>query len=835
MSRWDGLRPVAKERSSNETQPGRFRSTRRRPRIINSNNNQINNNQDNNRWERNGTDGPQRHYRTQRTSRWIHLRDQLRTNDQEDCPAVEWYASVLEQTSSMICSKVPIRRDDPVGEILLWLLDNTHNTRTVTGVSATQQTEILALLSKICRDDNDLVLKNNELGRLVDMLTVQQQYGDKNTGSDNNSTTSTTTTTTTTAMHARISSLCSVVYRFCETLPAEQTAAKVLDGTFIPFLLSAPLVDSNRDDNASAQHRVLEATEKLLRQTHHTSAVLSPLTLEVTSDGTEQTEENPIGRRLVEALEQNLPLSCRCFTSLFETYRKLGGNIRTGIPIRLDRIEAFFFRRYNQEQSSRTAADIEAPLEMLAALLRTNPDAVVPLRSIFLGTSVPTVASDKRSTSRGHGNYPSGESVLLDRFYYSEQRCQPTEDCIVLFLQHLPIRQWMAASVARGAMHILRTRLLSTFKNLLTILGCSPSSMDRNKRHAKETLIPSLRVLTECLHTIPATSEFRIDDLLMELWSKLASSLTDDEPSNAIRDCFIRCLGGQPRPDGGHTTTSHSLSLWLSRSASHRFQSWLWESASFIPYRTNPKSIHSKQGLSILGALLRVRPWTATESKETFLSLRQAIEQRLSRTVREYRKEAMGLLLQFLIGRSMQEEPAVTNSTVVGEHQVSTFVLESLQQSIIDDNSGVRLVSLQAYSSLVAEDWKHIFTRFTEDCQDTNKPTEGQNDATIMQDPLSIHLDAVVSRCAQGNSAAERAAAYKAVGDITSRVFEALDSSSSNNNNIDGPAISTLSELCREVARVVECGILPETSATVRSMVSAINLYRQFVAAPFGE
>ena len=201
-----------------------------------------------------------------RRSKWRELQDKLRSQTHDGDMEV-----VLQDISSIFVGPIEIRRDDPVGDVLLELLDKIPLAK------------FLHVFSRICRTDN-FQLNKSELSRIMNVLTRQ--------ASDDVSS---------------IQALCHVAIKFAKDLPAEHTATAVLDSTLIPAISSAPVQISSL---------VLEAIGELVAQTHHTSAILSPLTLEISSDGEERTVENPIGQRLVDALERSLPRSCPCYPRL---------------------------------------------------------------------------------------------------------------------------------------------------------------------------------------------------------------------------------------------------------------------------------------------------------------------------------------------------------------------------------------------------------------------------------------------------------------------------------------------------------------------------------------
>ena len=550
----------------------------------------------------------------------------------------------------------------------------------------------------------------------------------------------------------RAQSICHLVKAHAARLPAERTSADVVKAVFLPALLNS---------SPETKGLVFEALSELLCEGQHATAILLPMTVEVSVEGVEKGTANPIGANLIACLETSLTVSCSTFVALLEAMKKMETTVF--LQVRFTILETFLIENLDNVDS----------LRLLRSLLLTYSDAAVKLKRLFLGeSSYRRAGCTDRCPICGYQR----RSVLIDLVHNDGGHRALVADCIRLYVDILPFDQWLNGD-STGSMHMFSRSVIDAMECLLRAVKCTFSGGDEGCK-----LIGAVLSRESC------TNPKELVNHTNDLWSLLAREIMNDPLHTPARAVMVRCLGGHPRPQGGHTPFVISLQRWLSDAASQHFRNYLWDSI----VQAKPDSPNWRPALEILGSLLRMEPGVVLNKRNQWQVFKHAMEKQS--TAQETRAEVATLLTKLFKGKA--DFPAAFTVTV---QEIGPFVSVILQEIRKDQRTKLQVAALELCSTFLATDWHWVFNN-------GDGPT---------------HLASIATKC-RGGSANERSAACKALGNLCCGCLRELE----------GQDLSIVQETFQASVEVLQ-DCLEHKNSVVRSMVrTTTSSARRFIADP---
>jgi hypothetical protein len=441
------------------------------------------------------------------------------------------------------------------------------------------------------------------------------------------------------------------------TIPAEQAAIDLIDAFLVETL-------KQTDISLKLERSIMIGILTLLRVPSICCAVLAPLTIDVApTTGVEKRIPNPVGERLVLALQLRMPRSCSTLIRIVDEMRKR--SIADTLPLDLVRLEQFFTENL-------LVSTLHAQyLELLRLILVTFPDSYMPLKWLFLSDFLKKKSAVSCTTCQYIQDTSPLTTLLHDRACTNQ-----LTTCIATFLKSFPLDAWLDAKNA-GSMKLFGENVKGDLVQLIRAMKCRFSPSDH-----------FCKLVTVVLMTIPypANGNDVLTREAINLTSCAAQVLMDGRSHTHVVECLCECMGGRPLPHGGNTLMSIPVKRWLFSSCT--FQKYIFTSVAGAERSSRLPAI------TLLCSIVRTQPGFA--SWQQF----QTIVQNLISTA-QYRTEGMLLLEAFAVGRSMNAEPALNLLDAV----VSLFLITTLNAVTLGCSSRCRLSCLHAYCAFLPVDW----------------------------------------------------------------------------------------------------------------------------------
>lgn len=491
-------------------------------------------------------------------------------------------------------------------------------------------------------------------------------------------------------------------------IPAEQAANDLVDKILLETL--------NKTENSPRLERaIIDAINELLREPSICSAVTSPLTIDVAqATGIEERIPNPVGEKLLLALQLRLPQSCSTLTTLVDEIRKRS----IADTLRVDVVQLHhFFAKHLSIRHLQTES-----LELLRLVLVTYPDSYKALKTLLLG--------DFRNKRDGAAHqcsacqYKQGTSLLMDLLHDRHCTSQVTT-CIVLFLNSFPLELWLNPKTV-GSMKIFGENVKIDLLQLIRTSICRFSPVEH-----------FCTLVAMVLTTIPYPDDAndKLTREAMTLVSCVANTVMDGPSQKDVMECLCECMGGRPRPNGGNTLISTPANLWLVESSA--FQDYIFANVG------SANSSSRFAATKLLSAIVRTRPgFTGWQQFQAI------VQSKISTT--QYRAEGMTLLETFAIGRSEFAASIPTANDI----EISRFLVQTFNAMAFDGTGKVRLSCLQGYCALLATDWSYAVE-------------SGEIEASIDR----------MTHYSQRGAASEKPQALKAIGEMLSKCSSGDESS----------------------------------------------------------
>lgn len=563
--------------------------------------------------------------------------------------------------------------------------------------------------------------------------------------------------------------LVSVAYR---QMPAEETANGLVGNMFLPVL-------ENRDPKECVV-AVLNALQSLVDDSLHASALLAPLTLDISEQGQEDTLTNPLRCRLMRALQALLTNNiyshavCTCLIRVIKASNP--GGDKTEVDLSL--LEPFFAGEARQQTGE---ARQSKAFELLTLVLKTYPSTSTGLSGLFIGEDRPPSAQ----STCVHCQHQT-TSPLLDLLHDgSDDRIASAIPCIQELLMTMPLNLWLGVQ-SRGIQHFGR-RASRALMRLIRIVQC------RVKQ--RPSLMPAFCPLMEVILTRIPYEGNASDELTCEaicLLSLMSSVLRRRTKCPELVACFEGSMGGRPQPQGGFSDMPGPMRLWLSSEASHEFCEYLWSS---LESRTNARWV----ALQIMSALSCSLPSFVSKDNATFERFKQVIKTHMSHDSAPIRLEGAKIFGAFLAGRKERNEGIGTNEAIA--ILSSSIAWEMLQ----DPRPQFRTWGLNYYASLLSDDWLLVSERSRQD----ERPCFQQQ------------VEAVFAHCTLPDEANNgvRSTACRCIGIICTQYISARNRDQGEFRIGDEAA----KEFCVATSKTLLIS-LQDPNAAVRSMVRPENM-----------
>jgi hypothetical protein len=453
-------------------------------------------------------------------------------------------------------------------------------------------------------------------------------------------------------------------------MPAERTSRQLVQNSLLPVL----------ENHQCHVPIVLDALKCLIRDPLHASALLSPLTLDVTEYG-EETVTNPLRKRIITALQLLLSnasysrSACACMISV------VSSSMGVAAEIDLSLMELFF---PDAIQSNELGKQKDA-LELLRVVLKTYPSTGASLSALLIG--------DQHSSRRTNGEtcsccrYHSRTSPLLDLVH--DGRCEQALPCVEELLQAMPLHLWLGNRSNMGLQHFGQ-RTCEALVCLIRVVQC----LFRQGESAISSLCPLIQVM---LTRIPYSDNEK--DVLSHEGTLLLSSMSQFVRRRRIPElieCFVNCMGGRPRPQGGLTAMAVPMRLWLVSASSLEFREYLWRS---VESREDGR----KDSINILCAMARTLPSAILSDRMTLEKFKRVVAAHASDVSHHVRLDGVMLLEHLVMGR-------IENEYVQEIESIAMFVSSIARTMLKDQEATIRTASLNCYRSLLTLDWGVLST-----------------------------------------------------------------------------------------------------------------------------
>ena len=555
-------------------------------------------------------------------------------------------------------------------------------------------------------------------------------------------------------------------------MPAEETANELVGNAFMPVLESP-------DENVPI---VLNAIQCLVSDPLHASAMLTPLTLDVTEQGQEDTVTNPLRSRLMLALQSLLGnkaysgSACLCLIRMIKTTNSDGDVNEMDVSL----LEPFFVDASRSEESRADAFDL------LRLVLKRYPTASTSLSSLLIG--------DRRSPFQTSGATCAhckhhSVSPLLDLLHDTNNasRLADVIPCIQELLQSMPLHIWLSTSrSSRGIQHFGKQTSEALIR-LIRVVQCRfrqcPSS------------IPVLCPLNQVILTRIPSSEYENDELkreAMDLLSLMAQVFMRRRCPQLV-ECFVFSMGGRPLPDGGMTTMSIPMQHWLSSVSSRDFREYLWSS---LELSKNSR----EECIQVICAIARSLPSFILEDQTTWERCQRVIAAHASDSSYRIRLDGVSFLEKLLMGRMEKHEQNDDTAIAIFASSIAWAMLK-------DTKPQVRTIALNCYGAFLPNDWLVL----------SELPKENVEPA------FQHHVNAILSHCVETRvtftdgepHAGVRAAACKCIGSVCTQFLSSHASIHEDSLIIDEERETFCKSTCDALVLSVQ-----DSNAGVRSMVS---------------
>ena len=503
-------------------------------------------------------------------------------------------------------------------------------------------------------------------------------------------------------------------------MPAEETAHQLVGNTLMPVL----------EDPQCHVLIILEVLQHLVRDPLHASALLAPLTLDVTEHG-EEVVTNPLRKRLMRALQSLLPLlpysrsACACITSI------LSYSVEDATEIDLSLLEPFFVDAIcsNELGKQRDA------LELLRVVLKTYPTTSATLSKLFIG--------EWHSSSRTIGEtcsycqYHQPMSPLLDLLHGARrERVVHAIPCVEELLQAMPLHIWLGNRPSTKLQHFGQ-RASEALVCLIRVVQC--------RLQQGGTFISALSHLINVVLTRVPYSSYEKDILFREAMQLLSSmsQLMKHGHIPELIECFVNCVGGQPRPQGGLTAMAAPMRAWLLSASSLEFWEYLWSS---VKLNDNAR----KDSIRILCAVALMLPSAFLSDQMTWERFQRVVIEHTTDASHHVRLDGVTLLEKLLMGR-------IENIDVQEVDGIALFASYIARAMLKDEKAPIQAVSLNCFGSLLALDWS------------TLSAIPGENGETGFPQDMNTVLSYCIrpSERFEGEAkAGVRSSACKSIGDI---------------------------------------------------------------------
>lgn len=568
--------------------------------------------------------------------------------------------------------------------------------------------------------------------------------------------------------------LCYFSLSFREQLPAEEVASQLVGSKLLVVL------------ECHEQHQahvllVLETLESFLSDDRHVSALLNPLTIDVSNQGEEKTLTNPLKSRILTALQAHLELedfyraACQCLTVALS---RGSSNEESSSCLDLKSLQRVVTDRLQEEPHQSSA------LKLLQATLHAYPGSSAALANVLLGPG-PRLEQNVRTSCSCRPNSPL---ISLLHTSNSDLVAQTIRD----FLKTLPLHLWLNRSMRtrhRGQQNFGQ-RVTDALEQLICVVQCRIVRI----RSGVASLSSLWRLSTVILMNIPYTEDSVLFRASVELLSTIGSVIMtcNNRASSLAAEVLVESMGGQTRPEGGQTAMSLPTQKWLSDDSSVALIEFLLQSLE-------SRSDASSSAAHIMGAILQTSPETILNDRTKWSRTQMIIGFRTRHMSNTVRREGILLLEKLLSGRHDHIERIDLGLS----DQVASFALRVVTLSRDDSDASARTSTMKCYGAFLGKDWIQM-----------TRDTHGD------QSGFMSHVQAILAKCVPVHSvgdnqrgeskASARAAACKAVGDICMHCL----SNDSDTDIIDKLAASWFWIAASET--LVQS--LQDSNASVRSM-----------------
>ena len=543
--------------------------------------------------------------------------------------------------------------------------------------------------------DQDVLLTNRQVKQCVDSLTECQDP-------------------------RRIECLSRLVLDAWRQMPAEDTAKALVANILLPAI---EYPSNNRNILI-----VMDALHCLVVNPLHASALLSPLTLDISASGQEETLTNPLQCRLLRALQSLLSnklysyRACACLVTVIKGANTAGGAMN---EIDISLLTPFFIDAARETNKSRQ----ETAFELLRVVLKTCPTSSSALSRLLIGDErLPVVTPCSRCPHCGHDTF----SPLLDLLHDADDEIiSRTVPCAQELLQTMPLHLWVGTSRS-GLQHFGR-RTSEALVRLMQIVQC--------RFQQCPSVVPALCPLIGAILTEIPYAEDENDEITCQAMRLLTSgaSVLMSYRNRALVECFATCMGGRSRPQGGLTAMALPMRLWLSSILSQDFRNFLWNSLE-------QKRDSREDAMRILCSIVRSSPSFVFADQASWERCQQVIVTYTGDVSFETQLGGLTLLEHVLTGRT-EKRPET-----VGNNSIALFATSIAFDMLKDAKPHFRTTSLKCFGAFLSQDWFAISMLSAED----RLPS--------FQD----HANAILFHCTQPNehNAGVRSAACKCIGNI---------------------------------------------------------------------
>eukprot|EP00978_Attheya_sp_CCMP212_P000866 scaffold1856_cov56-Attheya_sp.AAC.5 len=628
-----------------------------------------------------------------------------------------------------------------------------------------------------------------------------------------------------------------------QQLGAEETANEIVNSILLPVV---ELSQSNNGDThyQCYQLAAIRGLTTLMQCRTHASSILAPLVIDVSSEGKERHDPNPLRRRTLGAIESVFLETNEDENILFPVMSSLvvALNSIAGIETGISSSSSLVTKKKHELNSSSMARRIndllflDAPsqrnirlcaLSLLRAMARTYPQSTATQWVVFL----PEPGVTGSSSRGGKGLLCMIESSQIA----SDERIEAlfaTKE----FLEAMPLRLWLSNTTSNinssthNLAHQTRTKpsflasrhLSGRVKGSITQLFVVTIKMlqNTNNMYACEELSVVLTLAGAIMANVPFYKDdtelvksgvslmSAVGDFIQRLGSD--DSFNDDERCKlleAAQQTMQISIGGQMTQQGTRTPMPLPTLKWFESAACAPFMDRLLD-IGWLQQQPNYREF----ALNTLCSVIRMAPWIATQTDERVEIFLQLLNQLLAGRLEDTRLQGITLIESFLHGR----HESLDRMTI--EHDfVVRQICPMLYSALSDRGASIRSNAALGYGVIDPSDWKLLFDLKSTD----SAPLAGET-----------HFDKVLSLCnsphtfSQGceENGSVRSAACKAIGQICSQCI-----SKPNSQQYD--KISTLSSkqgtiiddvLARHMSQKVVDSMLAslqDSNGTVRSMV----------------